>query len=1482
MGVVIWHEFVPESQDEGTVYLSLLATADGRNWSSHPHFLTPLHYKGKQTPLFSVLVNRHGAIIIAVATAEKEVTIYRSTDIGKTFEKLALIKARDTIVVPKIFITSRGDYLLFVTSELAEKLGIYYTVSDSGRSWPELKALVEKSEGLGLHSVSYHTSYNGRDYVIFQSRLEGKADDFQLYLKESGNGGFSWGRAKRLTDFPETMNGEEVLPSQIYNQRPFITPYHDRLLVTWERNRIGRAPQIYYMEIDDSGNITEPAEKVTRGSSNSYYPQIIVYKDRPYLLWFDDSRGTEHIFFASREGITWNTRDLSPIPGKSRFGRPVFINAVLEIFWENIGTSTSRLYLLEPDHSVAPPRIFARNFSANGYGRLSTLQVSWTVPADSSGIEGFVYAFNKQKDFSPDQGTRVLKNVNAESFNLTSEGTWYFHLVAKDNAGNYSTVQTVSYTRDTTPPAAVSFIRPETDEGGFLSSNSVTVEWRGPDEPDLAGYTYKLSLLNPDVTAGGYGTTVLSAPPRVVLTTEQKVSFHNLENGIWALAVSALDKVGNEGHPVTITFRLNKYVAVTYITGTASTRDNRNRSFLTIYGRGFTVGGRVTEVILDRDGVAPYDYTFRLRDSQYEISDDRVIDRLPLDNVDEGLYRIGLVHPVRGLYFTDTRQLQVESGGTVKFGAYDALYAQNFKGRVPVLFFLSLNEVIMWLFILLLAVVFYLIFRKVIVLANEAKYIRLEALAIIQGEEVSMEKTKKLKLLHMKGMGLRVKYTLLTTVLVILIILMVSIPISFYMIDTQQRTLATKLFEKVSSDLRFTANGAETYLIDRQTLPLGEIIQLVEMDELEFAIITGPQYINPTTGAIDTERGKLDLSSIEHVWAFKDPDIEQRLKPDGPLQLIKSEIQDPITPTVEKLRRDINKTIQERISGLNSQIDDLTSKFNALINHTDQASMAKLEELNNQQKKLITQRDTELKDIGEKVGSYPEYNAHNLDLSVESYTFYKLLVYIDKNHGYDNYVWGIVRIGISMEKIFAEINAARNNLLVRIGIITLVAIILGVSGALIMASITIIPIRKLSSGVAVIRDTADKEKLKDHIIDIRTHDEIRELADTVNQMTQGLVKAAVANKELTLGKEVQKMFIPLEVDTQGKKRTTGYDTNNFIELFGYYEGAKGVSGDYFDFKKLDEAHYALIKCDVAGKGVPAALIMVEVATIFLTFFREWTLKDPGVNITKLVYRINDMLEERGFKGRFAALTLCVINSRTGTCYFCNAGDNLMQIYDFTAGRVVQFKLPDAPAAGVFPSMLVESQSGFKQVPYKLKKNDTLFLFTDGLDEAKRKLRGDDFKPAVCAEESLKNGESHGGTHIKGTDNEELGMKRIEEIIESVFKRKTYGLYKYHNPVADEELTFDFKKCTGTVDEAVLALVAVEKVFRLYPDPTAKKDDIVHIDKKIDEFLQKYFVQYKYYFKHKLDKTDDPDYAYYTHMKEDEQYDDLTILAVRKK
>jgi serine phosphatase RsbU (regulator of sigma subunit) len=110
-----------------------------------------------------------------------------------------------------------------------------------------------------------------------------------------------------------------------------------------------------------------------------------------------------------------------------------------------------------------------------------------------------------------------------------------------------------------------------------------------------------------------------------------------------------------------------------------------------------------------------------------------------------------------------------------------------------------------------------------------------------------------------------------------------------------------------------------------------------------------------------------------------------------------------------------------------------------------------------------------------------------------------------------------------------------------------------------------------------------------------------------------------------------------------------------VEFFGYYEGAKGVSGDYFDYLKLDDRYFAIIKCDVAGKGVPAALIMIEVATLFLNFFKHWKPTKEGMRIERVVYQINDFIESRGFKGRFAAFTLCLFDTDTGGSPFLQRG-----------------------------------------------------------------------------------------------------------------------------------------------------------------------------------------------------------------------------------
>jgi hypothetical protein len=86
-----------------------------------------------------------------------------------------------------------------------------------------------------------------------------------------------------------------------------------------------------------------------------------------------------------------------------------------------------------------------------------------------------------------------------------------------------------------------------------------------------------------------------------------------------------------------------------------------------------------------------------------------------------------------------------------------------------------------------------------------------------------------------------------------------------------------------------------------------------------------------------------------------------------------------------------------------------------------------------------------------------------------------------------------------------------------------------------------------------------------------------------------------------------------------------------------------------------------------------------------------------------------------------------------------------------------------------------------------------------------------------------------------------------------------------------------------MEEAIMAMVSVERIFRIIFDPSATKDDKIFVDKKINDFLKKHFDQYRRYFAYSAaETTEKPGYAVFSNLRQDDQYDDLTILAFRRK
>ncbi len=86
------------------------------------------------------------------------------------------------------------------------------------------------------------------------------------------------------------------------------------------------------------------------------------------------------------------------------------------------------------------------------------------------------------------------------------------------------------------------------------------------------------------------------------------------------------------------------------------------------------------------------------------------------------------------------------------------------------------------------------------------------------------------------------------------------------------------------------------------------------------------------------------------------------------------------------------------------------------------------------------------------------------------------------------------------------------------------------------------------------------------------------LVKTVQQQRDSLLS------DLELAAEVQRLFLP-----SGKPAIAG------LEIAGMMHPARGVGGDYFDYFPIDAHTTQIVIADVAGKGVPAALLMSATA-----------------------------------------------------------------------------------------------------------------------------------------------------------------------------------------------------------------------------------------------------------------------------------------------
>jgi len=1470
-----WQEVTPNREagatTGGLINVFLAVRESGKNWEQRGAVGGPYVFLGTEPSILSMVIDNKGRILIAAASGDAQAEILISEDKGQSFSKQTVNLGVESSVAPRIFVRADGGYLLFATRGQSQSISLYYSRSDNGINWSPFEFFTPEN-ALSLNFLPTHASIDRKDIVIFQS-LAIETDSittYQLFYRISEDGGRTWSEIKRFTTFNDPIVQNQA-PDNFDNQRPHLARYGENLLLVWERRLSNRTPQIYCAVINSNMNIVGRVERVNSTEAYCNNPIGFIYNNVPTVIWFDNRSGNNRIILAQRGDFNWQNHLISGISTDASFARPVVSKDGVFIFWQTTTRDTGRIFILSPDRSVASPRLTALNFTPSIVNRSEKARVSWSIPSDTSGILGFSWSWSQDPNAVPPEQVMVFNIGNTSNLNLENnaarDGAWYFSVRANDYAGNWSEPARIIFNRKNTPPPKIKINDPQFDDEGYLLSNNLNFSWEPSPDPYAAGYTWSLQNL------GATADTPINPPPSSIMGTNTSARYTNQDDGIWAFSVAAIDQAGNIGQPSNIIFKTNKFIPFTSVSYVDAQQDEQGILSIRILGRGFSTNGEIISVVLERDGLPD------LPADNFKIVSDREISGLTFENMDEGRYRIKLEHSTRGWYTADSF-IPVVRTGTVKFGDYSKEWTPSWKIQQRSLITFNPVMALAALLVIFCALGLIAIIRGITGIISESAAIKHEALAIITGDFMPIEKKQKATQMIKRGVGLRFKLASFTIGLILLVIIMISTPMYIIMTNTQQETLLKSLLDRSNVLLEGLASSARTYLPvaiqsrgERGTLELMYLPSNSEaLAEANYITITG-----------------YGINSVytDHVWASNDPDIDSKTDT-AELRPGVTRLTDVLTPFYDEFAGELNRRAQEEAGELSQSITAMTDQFLALALRTD----AEGERMRGDIQVTINALNLKLNDILTKIsgdiGSYPKFSTNSISKSGDrKYIFYKPVMY--RQMADNNFFRGLIRLEVSLDSIINEIHRGQITLLMTIGVVAFVVLLIGIIGAFTFSGLIIKPIINLVKHIEIIRDTEDKSKLMGVDINISTKDELAILGKTINDMTHGLVKAALAASDLSIGKEIQKKFIPLAVDSQGNKQSSGFNKTKNLNFFGYYEGAKGVSGDYFDYKDLDGRYYAIIKCDVAGKGIPAALIMIQVATMFLNYFKQWKPNEKGMHIEEVVYQINDFIEALAFKGRFAAFTLCLFDSETGTVRFCNAGDNVIHLYSAREGRMKTITLPQTPATGVLPNFMIESTGGYKVQTLKVEKGDILLLYTDGIEEAKRKFRNRDFKEIVCEEGAV--GTQH-ENHLCGQADEEMSPERVEAIINAVMARETYTLKKYHNPedsrdfqsddLQSGDLQFDFSSCDGHVEEIIMAMVSVEKMFRCYKPADADEDSRVLVDKKVDEFLKNHFVQYRRYCANTREHPENPAYMYYTHIKEDEQYDDLTILGIKRK
>ncbi|MBR1483178.1 MAG: SpoIIE family protein phosphatase [Ruminococcus sp.] len=249
------------------------------------------------------------------------------------------------------------------------------------------------------------------------------------------------------------------------------------------------------------------------------------------------------------------------------------------------------------------------------------------------------------------------------------------------------------------------------------------------------------------------------------------------------------------------------------------------------------------------------------------------------------------------------------------------------------------------------------------------------------------------------------------------------------------------------------------------------------------------------------------------------------------------------------------------------------------------------------------------------------------------------------------------------------------------------------------------PVSKLTRAVRTMKESVKSRQAV--TTDIRTGDEIEELAVTFEDMNKDLIGYIDENEKITAEKQRIDTELNLATGIQAgmlPDKFPAFPDRKDFDIYASMKPAKEVGGDFYDFFLIDENRLGIVMADVSGKGVPAALFMMHSKILLKSY--TMMKQTPKAALEE----VNRQICEHNPEEMFVTVWLGVLDLRTGMFTAANAGHEKPAVKQ-ADGSFELFKDKHGIVVGYMDGIT------FKEYELQLTKGAKLFLYTDGVAEA---------------------------------------------------------------------------------------------------------------------------------------------------------------------